>query len=185
MKKDVLDNCIKWIKDNRIKDWTKEFLTEKTPDYFWVIPASSTGKYHPDFAQGEGGLVRHTKVAFQIALDQLSESVWEFPEIDKDIMKSAILLHDTRKHGIPKEKYSRADHGVLTCDAIMDECDSGSIRSEIAACIEAHMGQWNKDFKTKKIIAPKPRTEKEFFVHLCDYQASRKWMEAKFDEMKV
>lgn len=30
-------------------------------DYFFTIPASSTGKNHPPFALGEGGLVRHTK----------------------------------------------------------------------------------------------------------------------------
>jgi hypothetical protein len=30
-------------------------------DYFFTIPASSTGKNHPPFSLGEGGLVRHTK----------------------------------------------------------------------------------------------------------------------------
>ena len=33
------------------------------PDYFFEIPASSTGKYHPSYALGTGGLVRHTKAA--------------------------------------------------------------------------------------------------------------------------
>ena len=34
------------------------FLINKLPDYFFEIPASSTGKYHPEFTLGDGGLVR-------------------------------------------------------------------------------------------------------------------------------
>ena len=30
-------------------------------NYFFTIPASSSGKFHPSFSLGEGGLVRHTK----------------------------------------------------------------------------------------------------------------------------
>ena len=39
----------------------KSYMDEETPDYFWTDGASSSGKYHPQFSQGEGGLVRHTK----------------------------------------------------------------------------------------------------------------------------
>ena len=37
------------------------------------------------------------------------------------------------------------------------------------------MGKWNTDYKDKtKEVLPKPVTESEKFVHLCDYLASRK-----------
>ena len=39
------------------------------PEYFWEIPASSTGKHHPIFALGKGGLVRHTKACVKIATE--------------------------------------------------------------------------------------------------------------------
>ena len=41
----------------------KEFcqvLIENLPLYWREVPASSTGKYHPSYALGEGGLMRHS-----------------------------------------------------------------------------------------------------------------------------
>ena len=36
------------------------------PDYWFSEAASSTGKYHPEYALGEGGLLRHSKAAMRI-----------------------------------------------------------------------------------------------------------------------
>ena len=56
-----------------IKDESKrrdiEYLINLLPDYFFLIPASSTGAYHPKFALTNSGLVKHTKVAVRIAID--------------------------------------------------------------------------------------------------------------------
>lgn len=35
------------------------------PPYFYTVPASSTGKYHPRYTLGSGGLLRHTKAAIK------------------------------------------------------------------------------------------------------------------------
>ena len=43
------------------------------PDYWYHEAASSTGKYHPDYALGEGGLLRHSKAAMRIGLELLEE----------------------------------------------------------------------------------------------------------------
>ena len=42
-------------------------VLDKAPENFWTIAASSTGKYHPEYAAGEGGLIRHTKAVVRIA----------------------------------------------------------------------------------------------------------------------
>ena len=45
-----------------INEDIKEFaivLLEDMPDYIWHVGASSTGKYHPLYSLGEGGLMRH------------------------------------------------------------------------------------------------------------------------------
>ena len=39
------------------------------PDYWFHEAASSTGKYHPEFSLGNGGLLRHTKAAVRIAFE--------------------------------------------------------------------------------------------------------------------
>ena len=50
-------------------------LIELLPNYFFEVPASSTGKYHPEFALGDGGLIRHTKVAVRIAYELLNNNI--------------------------------------------------------------------------------------------------------------
>ena len=42
------------------------------PEYFFEVPASSTGKYHPEYALGDGGLLRHSKAAMRIGYELLS-----------------------------------------------------------------------------------------------------------------
>ena len=70
-KTDIFKKEINYVKNaNRRKD--VKTLIELLPDYFFEVPASSTGKYHPEFALGEGGLVRHTKLAVRIAIELLN-----------------------------------------------------------------------------------------------------------------
>ena len=64
-KVEVFENELVYIENEDIRDSLRTMI-EKIPDYFFTIPAASTGKYHPQYAQGDGGLVRHTKVACYI-----------------------------------------------------------------------------------------------------------------------
>ena len=43
------------------------------------------------------------------------------------------------------------------------------------------MGQWNKN-NYSDINLPKPSNKYEFFVHMCDYLSSKKYLDVKFDE---
>ena len=54
------------------------------PDYFFSVSASSTGKYHPSFSLGNGGLLRHTKVVVKIAYELLAIDD-RFTDNDKDL----------------------------------------------------------------------------------------------------
>lgn len=58
------------IKNKSIRDFAS-ICIQFVPKYFFEIPASSSGKYHPSYALGEGGLVRHTKAAIAIAQEFL------------------------------------------------------------------------------------------------------------------
>lgn len=68
---DMFSNELEYIKDERIKIACMKALT-LLPDYFFTVQASSTGKYHPPFALGENGLVRHSKAAVKVAHDILN-----------------------------------------------------------------------------------------------------------------
>lgn len=43
----------------------------------------------------------------------------------------------------------------------------------ISRLIASHMGQWNRAFNSN-VTLPKPKSDIQQFVHLCDYLASRK-----------
>ena len=178
---------ISYIKDaSRRKDI--RFLIGLLPEYFFEIPASSTGKYHPDFAAGDGGLLRHTKVAVRIAHELLENNTvgWKFSDEDKDLIIMALILHDGLKSGLEKEKYTKFDHPLLVSKYIMENKDKVSMKVDdlrkMCSLIESHMGEWNYDKFSKKEVLPKPRTAEQRFVHMCDYLASRKFLDVKFND---
>lgn len=177
---------ISYIKDdNKKKDL--EFLINLLPDYFFLIPASSTGKYHPKFASTKNGLVKHTKVAVRIAYD-LFETVNNFTDNDKDLIIMALVLHDGLKKGIDEEEYTRFDHPLLVSELIMKNVNNLSMSIDevrkLCSMIESHMGKWNTS-KYSKVELPVPRDEYQRFVHRCDYLASRNYLNVKFEKLDI
>ena len=184
-KKEVFKKEINYVKDKSLRG-DLETLIELLPDYFFEIPASSTGKYHPDFAAGKGGLVRHTKVAVRFAYELLSNGTvgCKFSDHDKDLIIIALTLHDGLKCGIDHEKYTRFDHPLLVSKYIMENKDKLKMEIDdirkVCLMIETHMGEWTYDNYHKKEVLTKPRTAEQRFVHMCDYLASRKFVDVKF-----
>lgn len=183
-KTEVFKNELFWIGNSDIRSFVSEQI-DRLPDYFFEVAASSTGKYHPSYALGEGGLVRHTKAAVAIAKDLLGlEMYGKYSAEDKDIILAALILHDGMKHGTAGGKYTVATHPTEMADFIQADCAKKlgeETCDKLYSAIAAHMGQWNTDYKTKKEILPKPQTAIQKFVHQCDYLASRKYLEVNFD----
>lgn len=44
------------------------------------------------------------------------------------------------------------------------------------------VGQWNT-VRYSKVVLPTPKTKYQKFVHLCDYLASRKFLEVNFNKI--
>lgn len=193
---------IGWIKNKDIRRFAIEMISV-LPDYFFKVPASSTGKYHPEYSLGQGGLVRHTKGAVLIAKtlldlemfgEQWNDNIdlpWNnnFTNEEKDIIITALLLHDGVKHGVEGGKYTIATHPtdmvnfIESNDKICKVIDRLTL-DVICDCIASHMGSFNTDYKTGKEILPKPQTPMEKFVHLCDFLASRRFLEINFDKVE-
>ena len=180
---------INYIKTERYRENIKKLIS-CLPDYFFEIPASSTGKYHPNYALGEGGLVRHTKVAVRIAYELLNdESIgYQFKTEEKDMILMSLILHDGLKSGNPKEKYTRFDHPLLVCAMIEKEAPNLTLtENEIKAMvnmISSHMGPWNQDFNGNEVL-PKPSNNYQRFVHMCDFLASKKFLEVPFEKNEI
>lgn len=186
---------------NRVTDAKmREALTwalNKIPDYFYLVPASTSGKHHPKYALGEGGLVRHTKALLGIA-EQLFQCTGTFTltEEDKNIIRFAGCIHDGCKDGIEAEEGRYAvDHPTLVTTYLNSLVGTEGTTSEVldffksetwetvTGCVASHMGAWNKDFKGNEVL-PVPKTKLQKFLHLCDYLASRKCLEYNFDAVE-
>ena len=188
MIKDILPE-IDFIKNKSIRLRVYRFIDFKCPSYFWTIPASSSGKYHPEYCLGLGGLVRHTKAAVKIAIELFED--YNFTQRDKDIIISSLIVHDMFKQGTSEnqEKSPKTihSHPALCADAFLGFClkehndniDAVSKwERQIFNCVASHMGKWNTS-KYDSVILAKPKNKLEKFVHLCDYLASRKCIEVK------
>lgn len=188
----VFEKELAVIKDRRIKNWASWAIAH-LPDYFFKIPASSTNKYHPEYATGDGGLVRHTQAAVRTAHTLLSTETFgdKYEADQKDLIIAALLIHDGLKKGLPEERYTNEIHPVLVCDyldgafAAVIETDRDLYPEDryiayVYKLVKSHMGQWNTN-KDGKEILPKPSCKGSSFVHLCDYLASRKLFEVNFN----
>lgn len=183
---EVLKDEINYIKDDRVKE-SLIYMINKLPDYFFTVEAASTGKYHPSYAQGDGGLLRHSKAAMRIGYELLSNPAIgdKYTDIQKDLMLMGLLLHDGLKLGFPQEKYTRFDHPILMANFIENESANLKISSDevkfVADVIKTHMGVWTTDYRGNEVLE-KPKTKYQNFVHMCDYLASRKCILLPFDE---
>lgn len=183
-KSETFNREYEYIKNPKYRENIK-ILVGLLPDYFFEVAASSTGKYHPAFALGEGGLVRHTKVAVYMAHELLNdESIGNiFTEDEKDLMMMGLIVHDGLKHGKVKNEYVVFDHPVLMAVFIKENADKLTLTEKeiafLSNVIESHMGPWTTN-KYSPVTLPAPHNRYQKFVHMCDYLASRKLLDVKF-----
>ena len=157
-----------FIKSTPIREYTETFLRTKVPEYFKTIPSSSSGKYHPSFANGVGGLMRHTIAVAYIVHQITGLQFLRFRQKDRDRLLSAALLHDTFKQGETQEGTGSTmlmDHAKIAASKIEDD--------DIAALVLSHMGEWGMN---------KPGNWRAFILHLADYIASRKYITIEIPE---
>lgn len=184
-KTEVFKKELDYIKDPRLKE-AASYLVDSLPDYFFEIPASSTGKYHPKYALEKGGLVRHTKAAVSFLQTLLGNPLYkdEFSQTAKDLLTIALIIHDGLKNDYDHQKYTAFNHPLLMARHLDKEkaninLDETELRF-LKDAISSHMGPWNEsDYSTEKL--PLPETKAQHLIHVCDYLASRKHIEIMFD----
>lgn len=187
----IFDSLLDTFENDDIRNFAKECI-ETIPNYFWEVGASSTGKYHPQYALGDLGLARHTCALVRFLNHILSIDCYknEFTSRERDLLRVAGIMHDTRKSGndddYMKSKFTKFDHPILAATEVRKMV--GFIPEDevefVASAIESHMGQWNTD-KRSKTILPLPENKYQKILHLADYLASRKDIEVRFDENGV
>lgn len=171
----LFEREINLIVNEELRMQVKSYMEERTPDYFWTDGASSSGKYHPQFSQGVGGLVRHTKAVVMFAEELLRMSSYAYMKDEyKDYVISACILHDTCKYGMDgfdKSEYkNHAKNASIAFEAWCRE-DGYHPHFLLLNAIESHMGQWSTDREDR------PFTSVDRCVHMADYMASRSFID--------
>lgn len=194
MEKEKIDLLLKEYYDSIKNENVKGFLGEciqTIPKYWYTAPASSSGKYHPNYALGDGGLLRHTVALLRFFNRLVTNDLYRTPYTDKelDLMRVACLMHDSRKCGSDDDytisRYTKFDHPILAAEVVRS-INSKFITDEdkelVANAIESHMGQWNIDPSGRcKVVLPTPKNKYQKLVHLVDYLAATKGCEILFD----
>ena len=165
------------IADEQKRHFVEWYFQTKVGAWFWESGASASGKYHPTFTKGVGGLVKHTRAAemFLEELLHLNTYAYILDEY-KDFARIAILLHDTCKYGTADTENHDCYriHGRLAADnvaAAWEEYFNAPCSAFLHHAIASHMGQWVEDKEDK------PFTNIDRLVHLADYIASRSFLD--------
>ena len=207
---EIFKKDIKFIKSKHLQKIVANTL-DASPECIQYIAASSTGKYHPEFSFGTGGLVRHIKatVGFAYALIEAgvlegllkTESIYTGYDVyNEDIVYASLILHDCCKAKDEDETHrTQFNHPLLAAklfkniaDKYIEEnkkdiCSEDMIRLKevipfIARCVMSHMGKYNTSKYEKDIVLLKPTTVLEWFVHSCDLLSSKKYLGFDFGE---
>ena len=170
------------IEDDGLREETVAAFVDYCPDYFWEVPASSSGKYHHVYHREYRGLWLHTKRAFT-AYQRDAPSLVQQGEIDDfeaDCGRAAILLHDMFKFGLEengddpvvinegfKEGYDEidahttSDHDVLAAEVLRENT---GLPHDVIGCVESHNGPW--------CDGKQPESPLEQLHHMADMSAS-------------
>ena len=188
-KEEIFLDELEYIKDEKLQDSLLKII-ESLPEYWFHVAASSTGKYHPKYSLGEGGLLRHSKSAMRIGYELLSDPCIgeKYTDREKDLMLIALLVHDGLKLGEKEERYTRFDHPILMANYIIKNQLQYNLEEDdaifIADVIKTHMGPWTNDYNGNEILE-RPKTKYQNFVHMCDYLASRKCILVPFEDNNI
>ena len=175
----LFEKEVAYIEIEDIKEFFKKAIS-LVPDYFFEVPASSSGKFHSALECGFGGLVYHTRSVAKVAnyLVNLQQYKSKLNEVERDCVICAALLHDCLKHDWEnKTGFSVHQHPVLAAefvktDSRLDGVASEEIRIIIGDAVASHSGEWTTS-KRSKVILPTPQTLVQELVHLSDYISSR------------
>ena len=167
------------IKNEELRCAVHDYMNDPdyVHDYFWTDGASASGKFHPKFSHGIGGLVRHTKAVVMFAEELLRMSSYAYMREEyKDYVIAACIIHDTVKYGFDDEidKSEYANHAANAATSFAEFCFHNTTHEPhylLLQAVRSHMGQWSTEKDDR------PFTSVDRCVHMADYMASRNFID--------
>lgn len=149
-------------------------LWNNAPEYFFHDAASSSGKYHPSFDLGDGGVMRHSLLVAYFA-NQVA-TAWGMTQREVDLATIAGLLHDLIKRGPEGGDHTVFEHPLYAAQFVRNMFPGDADMDEVASAIESHMGKWNTS-KYSDAVLPVPESKMQLCISAADMIASRKLLE--------
>lgn len=172
---ELLSYEVAQIDDFDIREFVKKTLDEVDPIHR-IKPASSTGKYHPKYAAGEGGLIRHIKVTVRNVIELIRAT--PAVESEKDELIAAAIIHDMWKYPEGRDhEFTAFDHPALGGQWCKDHGFD-----TIGRLVASHQGIWTTSRQMPGFENEQPRKFDEWLLHYSDLMASRAYFSCDFDE---
>lgn len=172
---ELLSYEVAQIDDFDIREFVKKTLDEVDPIHR-TKPASSTGKYHPKYAAGEGGLIRHIKVTVRNVIELIRAT--PAVESEKDELIAAAIIHDMWKYPEGRDhEFTAFDHPALGGQWCKDHGFD-----TIGRLVASHQGIWTTSRQMPGFENEQPRKFDEWLLHYSDLMASRAYLACDFDE---
>ena len=162
--KKTLYALVDYIYDNEMREFTLRMLVV-APEAFWLRPSSI--RHHPLDERGLHGNIIHT-IRMVRTTNVICDVMGSFyPQITKDMMRSAAVLHDLCRHGLDgSAEKSVPDHPELPRKLAFKHNITCIQAVTIFDMVEKHMGRWGERNYT-------PIIEPWVALHIADAVCAR------------
>ena len=168
----TLSNYINLINNEEIREDVIKLMNRPEVGEAFKYPSSSTGLFHPADENQPWGLLIHTLRVCNVAI-QLYRCVEDYSNntIAYDILIASALLHDVPYKNIDGKSNKNHAHD----NAVWFSQNSTmpmEVRTQIANCIQWHMGRWDSNNHTD--YDKFPNNLLSWSLHQSDCIVSRK-----------
>ena len=167
-----------------------KFETDEIRDYFQIISLQFQVAHHLSIiitqCQPHGQIFHILMFAevmnYVLGLEYVKEKT---NERQRDCLRCTPIFHDAIKCGLNGSQYTVHEHPMLAGEwvrktSVEHDVDADT-KAYIARLCESHSGEWTST-KRSKTVLPKPENDEQFFVHMCDYLASRSNLDMTYSD---
>ena len=182
----VFEELLNKFETDEIREYCTDMIKE-IPDYIFTIPSSTSFKYHNKTQCQPHGQIFHILMFAEVmnyvlGLEYVKEKT---NERQRDCLRCTPIFHDAIKCGLNGSQYTVHEHPMLAGEWVRNTSVEHDVDADtkayIARLCESHSGEWTST-KRSKTVLPKPENDEQFFVHMCDYLASRSNLDMTYSE---
>lgn len=169
----VFEGLLNKFETDEIRNYCADMINE-IPDYIFIIPSSTSFKYHNKTQCQPHGQIFHILMFAEVmnyvlGLEYVKEKT---NERQRDCLRCTPIFHDAIKCGLNGSQYTVHEHPMLAGEWVRNTSVEHDVDADtkayIARLCESHSGEWTST-KRSKTVLPKPENDEQFFVHMCDY----------------